>query len=120
MKWSKHEIREPKRRHKPIVARVEERERVSSWKARPVPGDSVTVVLRDGQRCAQVTVREKGRGVSGGWFVYSTKSEITTATNKPLLSGVVGMARYADRGVTWAWGWTTSEARALQVAAALR
>lgn len=52
-------------------------------------------------------------------MLYSTREEPSSSTNEPLLSGVVGTVRLDDRNVRWAWGWTTPEANALRVLAAL-
>jgi hypothetical protein len=92
-------------------------EKISNWKTRPAVGDAITVVLsRQPGRCAEVTVRRAGsrRGRRPVGLLYSAKQY-----DDGLLGGCTGVVLVEDRGLTWAWGWTTKEADALRVAVAL-
>jgi hypothetical protein len=101
---------------------VSDHEKISHWKKKPPPGDSITVIVFQGPKCAKVTVRRgrrNGQQLGRRMMLYSTREEPSSSTNEPLLSGVVGTVRLDDRNVRWAWGWTTPEANALRVLAAL-
>lgn len=96
-------------------------ERVSSWKMHPCPGDSITVVdVRLGSQSCVIKVTVRGGGTDRealrrqGLLLYSTREELDKT-----LTGPAGVVSIDDRGVTWAWGWTTDEAKAFTVKAAL-